>query len=142
MDTCSVSREMTRDEVLDRMMRAEEAVRHLAMVLSDLHSEAEKQADKRALAQRQRRACGEVAAGVQGRNGSAYWSEEVRRCLDLRKERNDLKDKADKRKELLEQAWLIITNVSVGDWKKQNQDWRDLAAQWGRDYHEACPGAA
>lgn len=133
------AREITRDEALDRMVRAEEAMRELAFVLSDLHGEATRIADKQTLAKRQLRACGQAAAGVQVQNGSAYWSEELARVVELRKEREDLKYKADKLKELLAIAWGLITSVDEGDGKKQTQSWQDAYAKFGRDYRDACP---
>lgn len=39
-------------------------------------------------------------------------------------------------REHLEWAWTIIANVSGGDWKKQSNEWQEVAAKWRDQYHE------
>jgi len=33
-----------------------------------------------------------------------------------------------------EMLWIVLANVSGGDWTQQSQDWQDAAAKW-RDYY-------
>ncbi len=37
--------------------------------------------------------------------------------------------------DLVEMAWVIIANVSEGDWTKQPHEWRDAALRWRDQYH-------
>ncbi len=45
-----------------------------------------------------------------------------------------------------EMLWIVLANVSEGDWHKQSQDWQDAAARWRDNYFEVLalvrPGAA
>ena len=90
-------REMTREEAFDRMMRAEEAVRHLAFVLSDLHGDATRLADERATLGRQLRACDAAMAG--GKIPIEYWSSAAARGRQLFEERNEYRDQLAKLRE-------------------------------------------
>jgi hypothetical protein len=36
-----------------------------------------------------------------------------------------------------EMLWVVLANVSEGDWKKQPQEWQDAAARWRDEYHKA-----
>jgi len=40
----------------------------------------------------------------------------------------------DKRDHLLEIAWGVIANVSLGDWTKQPVTWQEAAAKWRDDW--------
>lgn len=31
--------------------------------------------------------------------------------------------------------WVVVANVSGGDWNKQSQDWQDAAARWRDNFH-------
>lgn len=43
-------------------------------------------------------------------------------------------DRVKKLEDAAEMLWVVIANVSAGDWKKQNQDWQDAAARWRDNY--------
>lgn len=32
-------------------------------------------------------------------------------------------------------AWVVIANVSEGDWSKQTPEWQEAAANWRDKYH-------
>lgn len=34
-----------------------------------------------------------------------------------------------------EMLWVVLANVSDGDWKKQSKDWQDAAARWRDNFH-------
>lgn len=36
-----------------------------------------------------------------------------------------------------EMLWVVLANVSGGDWTKQTQEWQDAAARWRDEYFEA-----
>ena len=40
-----------------------------------------------------------------------------------------------------EMLWVVLANVSEGDWTKQTQEWQDAARRW-RDYYFAAIGHA
>jgi hypothetical protein len=97
-DFCA--RDMTREEALDRTVRAEEAMKHLTFVLSDLHGEATRLADERVLLKRQLRACGELAreGGMSSAN-FAYNTSESSAVRELVNERDDLRGQLAKLRE-------------------------------------------
>lgn len=37
--------------------------------------------------------------------------------------------------DLIEMAWVILANVSEGDWTKQPQEWQDAVTRWRDEYH-------
>lgn len=41
-----------------------------------------------------------------------------------------------------EMLWVMLANVSGGDWTKQTPEWRDAAARWRDNYFAALKGAA
>ena len=49
-------------------------------------------------------------------------------CTDIkRKKIKDLGDAA-------EMLWIVLANVSGGDWKKQTPEWQEAAARWRDNY--------
>lgn len=42
-----------------------------------------------------------------------------------------------------EMLWIVLANVSVGDWSKQSPEWQEAAARWRDNYFKtlskACP---
>jgi hypothetical protein len=40
-----------------------------------------------------------------------------------------------------EMLWVVLANVSGGDWTKQSQEWQDAAARWRDNYFEALRSA-
>ena len=45
-----------------------------------------------------------------------------------------------KYKQLLDAAemlWVVLANVSEGDWSKQSEEWQDAAIKWRDNYFEA-----
>lgn len=40
-----------------------------------------------------------------------------------------------------EMLWIVLANVSGGDWTQQSKDWQEAAARW-RDYYFAARGIA
>lgn len=34
--------------------------------------------------------------------------------------------------------WIVLANVSEGDWTKQNEEWQTAAARARDDYHTLC----
>ena len=40
-----------------------------------------------------------------------------------------------------EMLWVVLANVSGGDWSKQSQEWQDAAARWRNNYFEALNAA-
>lgn len=89
-DMSGCSREMTREEALDRMHRAEEAVRTLAFVVSDIHIEANQRTAECTLLKRQLANCDEVMVG--GKISGPYWSNTAKRAQQLFDERNEVRD--------------------------------------------------
>jgi len=41
----------------------------------------------------------------------------------------------EKAEELLYDAWVVIANVSEGDWEKQTPEWKDAAKRWRDAWH-------
>lgn len=39
-----------------------------------------------------------------------------------------------------EMLWVVLANVSGGDWTKQSQEWQDAAARWRDYYFQAVEG--
>lgn len=37
--------------------------------------------------------------------------------------------------DLVEMAWVLLANVSEGDWTKQPQEWQDAVVKWRDEYH-------
>ena len=35
-----------------------------------------------------------------------------------------------------EMLWVVLANVSEGDWTKQTKEWQDAAAKWRDNYHK------
>lgn len=82
---------------------------------------------------------------------STEYNKPTMKCIEqLRSEINQYKSKTvnvvdfhkmeDKIK-LLEDAaemlWVVLANVSGGDWRKQSKEWRDAAARWRDNYFTA-----
>ena len=43
----------------------------------------------------------------------------------------------DRMAEAAEMLWVVLANVSGGDWSKQTQEWQDAAARWRDNYFDA-----
>jgi hypothetical protein len=41
-----------------------------------------------------------------------------------------------------EMLWVVLANVSGGDWTKQTQEWQEAAARWRDNYFAAVANAA
>ena len=41
-----------------------------------------------------------------------------------------------------EMLWVVLANVSGGDWTKQTPDWQEYAARWRDNYFEALKRVA
>jgi len=41
-----------------------------------------------------------------------------------------------------EMLWVVLANVSGGDWTKQSPDWQEYAARWRDNYFEALKRVA
>jgi len=50
------------------------------------------------------------------------------------KEREAEKARAEKLKDAGEMLWVVVANVSGGNWKLQSQEWQDAAAKWRDNY--------
>ena len=37
-----------------------------------------------------------------------------------------------------EMLWIVVANVSEGDWTKQTKEWQEAAARWRDYYFAAC----
>lgn len=37
-----------------------------------------------------------------------------------------------------EMLWVMLANVSGGDWKKQTKEWQKYTKKWVRNYHRIC----
>lgn len=44
--------------------------------------------------------------------------------------------------EQLYQAWVVIANVSEGNWDDQTAEWKEAAIRWRDKYHEILPQAS
>jgi hypothetical protein len=42
--------------------------------------------------------------------------------------------------EAAEMLWVVIANVSGGDWTQQAEDWQIAARRWSDNYHKALKG--
>ena len=40
-----------------------------------------------------------------------------------------------------EMLWVVLANVSGGDWAKQNDEWQKAAARWRDNYFKALTGS-
>lgn len=40
-------------------------------------------------------------------------------------------------KDAAEMLWVVLANVSGGDWSKQSEDWQNYAARWRDNYFKA-----
>lgn len=49
----------------------------------------------------------------------------------------ELLDRITALEDAAEMLWVVLANVSEGDWTKQSVDWREAAAQWRDNYFEA-----
>lgn len=38
-------------------------------------------------------------------------------------------------RDLTHMAWVILANVSEGDWSKQTPEWQTAVTKWREDYH-------
>ena len=60
----------------------------------------------------------------------------IRQQQLLIEENLSLKDRIKRLEDCLETAWLIIANVSGGDWKQQRPDWQEAVVRWmDNDFH-------
>ena len=41
-------------------------------------------------------------------------------------------------KDAAEMLWVVLANVSGGDWTKQTQEWQEAAARWRDNYMEVA----
>lgn len=41
-------------------------------------------------------------------------------------------------KDAAEMLWVVLANVSGGDWKKQDKTWQEAARRWADNYHDVC----
>ncbi len=48
---------------------------------------------------------------------------------------SELSEAKAKMMDALEWFWIVLANVNVGDWTKQNADWQQAAAQARDKYH-------
>ena len=46
----------------------------------------------------------------------------------------DIKENLEGIKEAAEMLWVVLANVSGGDWTKQTKEWQKAAAKW-RDFY-------
>lgn len=37
-----------------------------------------------------------------------------------------------------EMLWIVLANVSGGDWAKQSEDWQQAARRWADNFHEVA----
>ena len=49
----------------------------------------------------------------------------------------ELRQRLDKMLHAAEMLWVVLANVSGGDWKKQSPEWQEAAAKWRDRYMEA-----
>ena len=42
---------------------------------------------------------------------------------------------ADDSYDLVEMAWVILANVSEGNWEKQTDEWQEAVVKWRNHYH-------
>lgn len=49
-------------------------------------------------------------------------------------------DRIEQLEDAAEMLWVVLTNVSGGDWGKQNQDWQEAAAKWRDNYFSVISG--
>lgn len=54
-------------------------------------------------------------------------------ALERRRTDNE-KARAEKLKDAGEMLWVVVANVSGGNWKLQSQEWQDAAAKWRDNY--------
>ena len=47
----------------------------------------------------------------------------------------DLETDSEPDEDLNYQAWVLLANVSEGDWSKQPQAWQDAVVRWRDAYH-------
>lgn len=45
---------------------------------------------------------------------------------------------SDEMKEAAEMLWVVIANVSGGEWQKQTPEWQAAARRWVDNYHAVC----
>lgn len=45
-----------------------------------------------------------------------------------------LRKKLDNVLDAAEMLWIVLANVSGGDWQKQTPEWREAAAKWRDNY--------
>ena len=63
----------------------------------------------------------------------ALWTNWLREDVKLPAGIGDIRQSEERAKrieEALEMAWLVIANVSGGDWEKQSSDWQTAVAKW------------
>ena len=63
----------------------------------------------------------------------ALWTNWLRGTVKLPAGIGDIRQSEERAKrieEALEMAWLVIANVSGGDWEKQSSDWQTAVAKW------------
>jgi len=70
-----------------------------------------------------------------------------RQKLDLKplgllvKEREKMKKNLIKLADAGEMLWVVLANVSGGDWSKQSKEWQKYAAKWRNNYFEVIKEA-
>ncbi len=37
-----------------------------------------------------------------------------------------------------EMLWVVLANVSGGDWNEQSKDWQVAARRWADNFHNVC----
>lgn len=68
-----------------------------------------------------------------GHSDRGFWKCPHPDCLALHPGSPSMADAA-------EMLWVVLANVSGGDWTKQSDDWQEAAARW-RDYYFAALNA-
>jgi hypothetical protein len=55
---------------------------------------------------------------------------------DLCDKWEELQSKNARLRDAGEMLWVVLANVSGGDWKKQNKEWQEAAAKWRDNYFQ------
>lgn len=50
------------------------------------------------------------------------------------RQRKDL----ERMKDAAEMLWIVLANVSQGNWNDQTPEWREAARRWQMNYHSLC----
>ena len=57
--------------------------------------------------------------------------------IDHEARANRLQAKLNEMESAAEMLWVVLANVSGGDWKQQGEEWQDVAAKWRDNYFKA-----